>query len=177
MSTLLNHITILVWLTDALAKHKMQGLCYYEKFSKCFQFIMKLWRDRFNYGVFLHFFWWHKCWEPNSFRAHWFYKTLLKISFLKAFLKISSFDVPQKKVLFHLWVQYLLSVPEQIVFCSVLWGFDETWCFRYLRFFPDGQAMMLTTPEDPLVVVPRLRSRNSRCVSCAWITHLWTWHF
>ncbi|XP_077080206.1 F-box only protein 9 isoform X2 [Siphateles boraxobius] len=45
-------------------------------------------------------------------------------------------------------------------------GFYRAWhqveYYRYLRFFPDGQAMMLTTPEDPLVVVPRLRSKNSR---------------
>lgn len=33
---------------------------------------------------------------------------------------------------------------------------------RYLRFFPDGRVMMLTTPDDPLVSVPRLRSRNTR---------------
>ncbi|XP_056117877.1 F-box only protein 9 isoform X1 [Rhinichthys klamathensis goyatoka] len=45
-------------------------------------------------------------------------------------------------------------------------GFYRAWhqveYYRYLRFFPDGQAVMLTTPEDPLVVVPRLRSKNSR---------------
>lgn len=34
--------------------------------------------------------------------------------------------------------------------------------YRYLRFFPDGQVIMLTTPEDPLSVVPRLRTRNTR---------------
>uniref|UniRef100_A0A8C6PAJ1 F-box only protein n=1 Tax=Nothobranchius furzeri TaxID=105023 RepID=A0A8C6PAJ1_NOTFU len=34
--------------------------------------------------------------------------------------------------------------------------------FRYLRFFPDGQVLMLTTPEDPLSVVSRLRTRNTR---------------
>ncbi|MEQ2201157.1 hypothetical protein XENOCAPTIV_008443, partial [Xenoophorus captivus] len=36
---------------------------------------------------------------------------------------------------------------------------------RYLRFFPDGCVLMLTTPEDPLSVVPRLRTRNTRCSS------------
>lgn len=36
-------------------------------------------------------------------------------------------------------------------------------CYRYLRFFPDGHVIMLTTPEDPLSVVPRLRTRNARC--------------
>ncbi|XP_067278684.1 F-box only protein 9 isoform X2 [Pseudorasbora parva] len=45
-------------------------------------------------------------------------------------------------------------------------GFYRAWhqveYYRYLRFFPDGQAIMLTTPEDPLVVVPKLRSKNSR---------------
>ncbi|CAL8299853.1 unnamed protein product [Merluccius merluccius] len=38
-------------------------------------------------------------------------------------------------------------------------------CYRYLRFFPDGKVVMLTTPEDPLTVVPRLRSRNTRVES------------
>ncbi|XP_051503434.1 F-box only protein 9 isoform X1 [Myxocyprinus asiaticus] len=45
-------------------------------------------------------------------------------------------------------------------------GFYRAWhqveFYRYLRFFPDGQVMMLTTPEDPLVTVPKLRSKNSR---------------
>ncbi|XP_016373054.1 F-box only protein 9 isoform X2 [Sinocyclocheilus rhinocerous] len=45
-------------------------------------------------------------------------------------------------------------------------GFYRAWhqveYYRYLRFFPDGQVMMLTTPEDPLVTVPRLRTKNSR---------------
>ncbi|RXN22856.1 F-box only 9 isoform X1 [Labeo rohita] len=45
-------------------------------------------------------------------------------------------------------------------------GFYRAWhqveYYRYLRFFPDGKVMMLTTPEDPLVTVPRLRSKNSR---------------
>ncbi|XP_042624278.1 F-box only protein 9-like isoform X2 [Cyprinus carpio] len=45
-------------------------------------------------------------------------------------------------------------------------GFYRAWhqveYYRYLRFFPDGQVMMLTTPEDPLITVPRLRSKNSR---------------
>ncbi|XP_026134881.1 F-box only protein 9-like isoform X1 [Carassius auratus] len=48
-------------------------------------------------------------------------------------------------------------------------GFYRAWqqveYYRYLRFFPDGQVMMLTTPEDPLVTVPRLRSKNSRMES------------
>uniref|UniRef100_A0A9J7XNL5 F-box only protein 9 n=2 Tax=Cyprinus carpio TaxID=7962 RepID=A0A9J7XNL5_CYPCA len=47
-------------------------------------------------------------------------------------------------------------------------GFYRAWhqveYYRYLRFFPDGQVMMLTTPEDPLITVPRLRSKNSRYV-------------
>ncbi|KAJ8284523.1 hypothetical protein COCON_G00033730 [Conger conger] len=45
-------------------------------------------------------------------------------------------------------------------------GFYRAWhqvdYYRYLRFFSDGQVMMLTTPEDPLTVVSRLRSRNPR---------------
>ncbi|XP_056148409.1 F-box only protein 9 [Lampris incognitus] len=45
-------------------------------------------------------------------------------------------------------------------------GFYRAWhqveYYRYLRFFPDGQVMMLTTPEDPLSVVPRLSSRNTK---------------
>ncbi|XP_076831131.1 F-box only protein 9 [Brachyhypopomus gauderio] len=48
-------------------------------------------------------------------------------------------------------------------------GFYRAWhqvdYYRYLRFFPDGQVMMLTTPEEPLATVPRLRSRNSRMES------------
>uniref|UniRef100_A0A7N6A601 F-box only protein n=1 Tax=Anabas testudineus TaxID=64144 RepID=A0A7N6A601_ANATE len=39
-------------------------------------------------------------------------------------------------------------------------GFYRAWhhveYYRYLRFFPDGHVIMLTTPEDPLCVVPRL---------------------
>lgn len=66
---------------------------------------------------------------------------------------------------FPFWVEYPFNVPEQNLFCSVLPGFDKTLSFRYLRFFPDGQVMMLTTPEDPLITVPRLRSKNSRYVS------------
>lgn len=45
-------------------------------------------------------------------------------------------------------------------------GFYRAWhhveYYRYLRFFPDGSVVMLTTPEDPLSVVPRLRTRNTR---------------
>ncbi|XP_012733284.2 F-box only protein 9 [Fundulus heteroclitus] len=45
-------------------------------------------------------------------------------------------------------------------------GFYRAWhhveYYRYLRFFPDGFVLMLTTPEDPLSVVPRLRTRNTR---------------
>ncbi|XP_050932454.1 F-box only protein 9 isoform X1 [Lates calcarifer] len=45
-------------------------------------------------------------------------------------------------------------------------GFYRAWhhveYYRYLRFFPDGHVIMLTTPEDPLSVVPRLRTRNTR---------------
>lgn len=54
------------------------------------------------------------------------------------------------------------------------WMFDRSgfhWEFRshswlcdhrYLRFFPDGQVIMLTTPEDPQAIVPRLRTKNTR---------------
>ncbi|KAM9365196.1 F-box only protein 9 [Pholidichthys leucotaenia] len=45
-------------------------------------------------------------------------------------------------------------------------GFYRAWhhveYYRYLRFFPDGYVIMLTTPEEPLSVVPRLRTRNTR---------------
>lgn len=45
-------------------------------------------------------------------------------------------------------------------------GFYRAWhhveYYRYLRFFPDGHVIMLTSPEDPLTVVPRLRTRNTR---------------
>ncbi|XP_056616468.1 F-box only protein 9 isoform X1 [Triplophysa dalaica] len=45
-------------------------------------------------------------------------------------------------------------------------GFYRAWhqveYYRYLRFFPDGQVIMLNTPEDPLATVPRLRSKNPR---------------
>ncbi|XP_062851058.1 F-box only protein 9 isoform X2 [Trichomycterus rosablanca] len=45
-------------------------------------------------------------------------------------------------------------------------GFYRAWhqvdYYRYLRFFPEGKVIMLTTPEEPLVVVPRLHIKNSR---------------
>ncbi|XP_043992043.1 F-box only protein 9 [Gambusia affinis] len=45
-------------------------------------------------------------------------------------------------------------------------GFYRAWhhveYYRYLRFFPDGFVLMLTTPDDPLSIVPRLRTRNIR---------------
>ncbi|XP_037321413.1 F-box only protein 9 [Pungitius pungitius] len=45
-------------------------------------------------------------------------------------------------------------------------GFYRAWhhveYYRYLRFFPDGHVVMVTTPEDPLLVVPRLRTKNIR---------------
>ncbi|XP_034041611.1 F-box only protein 9 isoform X2 [Thalassophryne amazonica] len=45
-------------------------------------------------------------------------------------------------------------------------GFYRAWhqvdYYRYLRFFADGFIIMLTTPEDPLSIVPRLRTRNPR---------------
>ncbi|MEE6476621.1 hypothetical protein FKM82_011145 [Ascaphus truei] len=45
-------------------------------------------------------------------------------------------------------------------------GFYRAWhqveYYRYLRFFPDGQVIMLTTPEEPQTVVPRLRTKNAR---------------
>lgn len=51
--------------------------------------------------------------------------------------------------------------------CLIVSCIDITakWCVcyhRYLRFFPDGHVIMLTTPDDPLVIVPRLRTKNSR---------------
>lgn len=48
-------------------------------------------------------------------------------------------------------------------------GFYRAWhhveYYRYLRFFPDGHVIMLTSPEEPLYVVPRLRTRNTRMES------------
>ncbi|KAM6997001.1 F-box only protein 9 [Tautogolabrus adspersus] len=48
-------------------------------------------------------------------------------------------------------------------------GFYRAWhhveYYRYLRFFPDGHVIMLTTPEDPLTVIPRLRTKNTRMES------------
>lgn len=45
-------------------------------------------------------------------------------------------------------------------------GFYRAWhqveYYRYMRFFPDGHVMMLTTPEEPPSIVPRLRTRNTR---------------
>ncbi|XP_054654271.1 F-box only protein 9 isoform X1 [Dunckerocampus dactyliophorus] len=45
-------------------------------------------------------------------------------------------------------------------------GFYRPWhhveFYRYLRFFPDGTVLMLTTPEEPLYVVPGLRTKNIR---------------
>uniref|UniRef100_A0A2K6EPT3 F-box only protein n=1 Tax=Propithecus coquereli TaxID=379532 RepID=A0A2K6EPT3_PROCO len=45
-------------------------------------------------------------------------------------------------------------------------GFYRAWhqveYYRYIRFFPDGSVMMLTTPEEPQSIVPRLRTRNTR---------------
>uniref|UniRef100_UPI002953C96E F-box only protein 9 n=1 Tax=Panthera onca TaxID=9690 RepID=UPI002953C96E len=45
-------------------------------------------------------------------------------------------------------------------------GFYRAWhqveYYRYIRFFPDGHMMMLTTPEEPQSIVPRLRTRNTR---------------
>uniref|UniRef100_UPI0037E74663 F-box only protein 9 n=1 Tax=Semicossyphus pulcher TaxID=241346 RepID=UPI0037E74663 len=45
-------------------------------------------------------------------------------------------------------------------------GFYRAWhhveYYRYLRFFPDGYVIMLTSPEEPPSIVPRLRTRNTR---------------
>ncbi|KAM8953059.1 F-box only protein 9 [Pelodytes ibericus] len=45
-------------------------------------------------------------------------------------------------------------------------GFYRAWqqveYYRYMRFFPDGHVMMLTTPEEPQTIVPRLRTKHSR---------------
>ncbi|KAL3889023.1 hypothetical protein ACJMK2_001381, partial [Sinanodonta woodiana] len=35
--------------------------------------------------------------------------------------------------------------------------------FRYVRFFPDGIVLMMTSPEDPQITVPKLKYRTSRC--------------
>ncbi|CAH2248696.1 F-box only 9 isoform X1 [Pelobates cultripes] len=45
-------------------------------------------------------------------------------------------------------------------------GFYRAWhqveYYRYIRFFSDGYIMMLTTPEEPQAIVPRLRTKNAR---------------
>lgn len=45
-------------------------------------------------------------------------------------------------------------------------GFYRAWhqveYYRYLRFFSDGQVMMLTTPEEPQTIVGRLRTKFPR---------------
>uniref|UniRef100_A0A3B4BJV5 F-box only protein 9 n=1 Tax=Periophthalmus magnuspinnatus TaxID=409849 RepID=A0A3B4BJV5_9GOBI len=43
-------------------------------------------------------------------------------------------------------------------------GFYRPWQqveYYYLRFFPDGQVIMMTTPEDPLTIVPHLKTKNT----------------
>lgn len=37
--------------------------------------------------------------------------------------------------------------------------------YRYLRFFPDGSVLMLTTPEDPYCSLPRLKAKSSKVPS------------
>ncbi|ELU10842.1 hypothetical protein CAPTEDRAFT_174814 [Capitella teleta] len=32
--------------------------------------------------------------------------------------------------------------------------------FRYIRFFPDGQMLMLTSPDPPVMIVGKMKSRN-----------------
>lgn len=34
--------------------------------------------------------------------------------------------------------------------------------YRYLRFFPDGSVLMMCSPDEPVVVLPKLRSAASR---------------
>ncbi|GFR71410.1 F-box only protein 9 [Elysia marginata] len=34
--------------------------------------------------------------------------------------------------------------------------------FRYIRFFPNGQVLMLVSPEDPLQSLPKLKNSNSQ---------------
>ncbi|KAG8444928.1 hypothetical protein GDO86_009909 [Hymenochirus boettgeri] len=45
-------------------------------------------------------------------------------------------------------------------------GFYRAWhqveYYRYMRFFPDGHVIMLTTPEEPQTIVPRLKTKNAR---------------
>lgn len=47
-------------------------------------------------------------------------------------------------------------------------GLDNYYCpfqvvnyYRYIRFFPEGKVLMLTTPDDPLTALPNLRTRGS----------------
>ncbi|KAM4694003.1 F-box only protein 9 isoform 2-T2 [Discoglossus pictus] len=45
-------------------------------------------------------------------------------------------------------------------------GFYRAWhqveYYRYMRFFADGQVIMLTTPDEPQTIVPRLRTKHAR---------------
>ena len=45
-------------------------------------------------------------------------------------------------------------------------GFYKPWhmveYFRYMRFFPDGVMLMMSSSEDPFTTLSKLRSRNSR---------------
>lgn len=47
-------------------------------------------------------------------------------------------------------------------------GLDNYYCpfqvvdyYRYMRFFPEGKVLMLTTPDDPTTSIPKLRCQSS----------------
>lgn len=58
-------------------------------------------------------------------------------------------------------VEVPVEKDEFYTVCVVFFG-DLFLLHRYIRFFPDGHVMMLTTPEEPQSIVPRLRTRNTR---------------
>lgn len=35
--------------------------------------------------------------------------------------------------------------------------------YRYVRFFPDGQILMLTSPDNPYIALSKLRQRSTKC--------------
>ncbi|NWT42571.1 FBX9 protein, partial [Chroicocephalus maculipennis] len=68
-----------------------------------------------------------------------------------------------KLVPYASWREMFLERPR-VRFDGKVYFWKSVFFFycMYLRFFPDGQVMMLTTPEDPQSIVPRLRTKNTR---------------
>lgn len=62
------------------------------------------------------------------------------------------------------YYRYMFDHNHWFLIVSRIYVTSKCWhcSHRYLRFFPDGHVIMLTTPDDPLSVIPRLRTRNTR---------------